>query len=176
MLVELSKAQDIEAGDGTTSVVVLAGSLLEAASRLLEKGDVIEIAHINLKGWLVGYVHDVTFLPPPDKVEFSLSIHFSGLHPTTISDAFQEAATKCCEILLEMATPVDLGDRQSLLQSASTSLNSKVVSQHSSLLAPMAVDAVLEVRYALFAHFTFALFGVPSAPIFALFLPKRSVV
>ena len=73
MLVELSKAQDIEAGDGTTSVVVLAGSLLEAASRLLEKGDVIEIAHINLKGWLVGYVHDVTFLPPPDKVEFSLS-------------------------------------------------------------------------------------------------------
>merc|ERR1712112_357532 len=105
MLVELSKAQDIEAGDGTTSVVVLAGSLLEASSRLLEK----------------------------------------GLHPTTISDAFQEAATKCCEILMEMATPVDLADRQSLLQSASTSLNSKVVSQHSSLLAPMAVDAVLEI-------------------------------
>merc|ERR1711962_1348050 len=86
MLVELSKAQDIEAGDGTTSVVVLAGSLLEASSRLLEK----------------------------------------GLHPTTISDAFQEAATKCCEILMEMATPVDLADRQSLL-------------------APMAVDAVLEI-------------------------------
>jgi len=46
---------------------------------------------------------------------------------------------------MEMATPVDLADRQSLLQSASTSLNSKVVSQHSSLLAPMAVDAVLEI-------------------------------
>ena len=70
----------------------------------------------------------------------------SGLHPTTISDAFQEAATKCCDILMEMATPVDLSDRQSLLQSASTSLNSKVVSQHSSLLSPMAVDAVLEVN------------------------------
>lgn len=38
MLVELSKAQDIEAGDGTTSVVVIAGSLLSAAQRLLEKG------------------------------------------------------------------------------------------------------------------------------------------
>ena len=35
---ELSKAQDIEAGDGTTSVVVLAGSLLGACERLLEKG------------------------------------------------------------------------------------------------------------------------------------------
>jgi len=37
-LVELSKAQDIEAGDGTTSVVVIAGSLLSAAQNLLEKG------------------------------------------------------------------------------------------------------------------------------------------
>ncbi|KAF7990156.1 hypothetical protein HCN44_009891 [Aphidius gifuensis] len=38
MLVELSKAQDSEAGDGTTSVVVIAGALLEAAERLLLKG------------------------------------------------------------------------------------------------------------------------------------------
>ena len=35
---ELSKAQDIEAGDGTTSVVVLAGSFLEASQKLLDKG------------------------------------------------------------------------------------------------------------------------------------------
>lgn len=39
-LVELSKAQDIEAGDGTTSVVVLAGSLLNASQKLLAKGRV----------------------------------------------------------------------------------------------------------------------------------------
>lgn len=38
MLVELSRAQDVEAGDGTTSVVVIAGSLLEAAEKLLQKG------------------------------------------------------------------------------------------------------------------------------------------
>lgn len=38
MLVEISKAQDIEAGDGTTTVVILAGSLLKAAESLLEKG------------------------------------------------------------------------------------------------------------------------------------------
>ena len=37
-LVELSKAQDIEAGDGTTTVVVLAGSLLTASQKLLAKG------------------------------------------------------------------------------------------------------------------------------------------
>lgn len=38
MLVELSKAQDIEAGDGTTTVVVICGALLEAAKELLSHG------------------------------------------------------------------------------------------------------------------------------------------
>ena len=37
-LVELSKAQDVEAGDGTTSVCVIAGSLLDACYQLLSKG------------------------------------------------------------------------------------------------------------------------------------------
>ena len=37
-LVDLSMAQDIEAGDGTTSVVVLAGSLLGAAEKMLATG------------------------------------------------------------------------------------------------------------------------------------------
>merc|ERR1712066_917689 len=105
MLVELSKAQDIEAGDGTTSVVVLAGSLLEASEKLLNK----------------------------------------GIHPTLISDAFQKASAKSAELLQAMAMPVDLSDREKLLQSANTSLNSKVVSQHSSELSPIAVDAVLKV-------------------------------
>lgn len=35
---ELSKAQDVEAGDGTTTVVILAGSLLSASQKLLAKG------------------------------------------------------------------------------------------------------------------------------------------
>ena len=38
MLVDLAAAQDVEAGDGTTSVVVIAGSLLGAADKLLAKG------------------------------------------------------------------------------------------------------------------------------------------
>lgn len=38
LLIQTSKAQDIEAGDGTTSVVILSGALLEAAQSLLEYG------------------------------------------------------------------------------------------------------------------------------------------
>lgn len=38
LLVELSKSQDQEIGDGTTGVVVMAGSLLEQAEALLDRG------------------------------------------------------------------------------------------------------------------------------------------
>ena len=37
-MVDLSKSQDNETGDGTTGVVVLAGSLLQQAEKLIEKG------------------------------------------------------------------------------------------------------------------------------------------
>lgn len=51
-LVELSKAQDVEAGDGTTTVVVIAGSLLNASQNLLEKGELIRMEY-------TGYTHSV---------------------------------------------------------------------------------------------------------------------
>ncbi|KAJ5885033.1 T-complex protein 1 subunit delta [Penicillium taxi] len=105
MLVDLSAAQDVEAGDGTTSVVVIAGSLLGAAEKLLSK----------------------------------------GIHPTVISESFQRAAKAAVEILHNMSRPINLTDRSTLLQAASTSLSSKIVSQHSNLLGPMAVDSVLKV-------------------------------
>lgn len=34
----MSRAQDIEAGDGTTTVVVIAGAMLNAAEKLLGRG------------------------------------------------------------------------------------------------------------------------------------------
>ncbi|KAF8212137.1 T-complex protein 1 subunit delta-like protein [Mycena galopus ATCC 62051] len=102
MLVDLSAAQDIEAGDGTTSVVVLAGAFLGAAEKMLQK----------------------------------------GMHPTIIAEAFLKASAKSVEYLTEISTPVDLKDQQSLQQAATTSLNSKIVSQYSPTLAPIAVNAV----------------------------------
>ena len=68
-----------------------------------------------------------------------------GLHPTAISDGFQVAHTRAMEVIDEMSKKVDLNDRDSLIQNAITSLSSKVVSHHSDLLAPMAVDAVLKI-------------------------------
>jgi len=105
MLVELSKSQDVVAGDGTTSVVVICGALLKKAQELLEK----------------------------------------GVHPTVVADSFNKAAIQACRILESIAVPVDLADREALIRAATTSLSSKVVSQYSGLLSPMAVDAVLRV-------------------------------
>ena len=69
----------------------------------------------------------------------------TGIHPTIISESFQKALEKGIEILTDMSRPVELSDRETLLNSAATSLNSKIVSQYSSLLSPMSVDAVMKV-------------------------------
>lgn len=111
----------MEAGDGTTTVVVLAGSLLGAAERMLQK----------------------------------------GIHPTIIAESFLKASAKAVEFLTEISAPIDLNDRTTLIRAASTSLNSKasygsrflfflsdvvqIVSQYSSILAPIAVSAVIRL-------------------------------
>jgi len=105
MLVELSRAQDVEAGDGTTSVVVLCGALLKACEELLSK----------------------------------------GIHPTQISESFQECVQLAEKVLEDMSVKIDIEDRPNLIKAAITSLNSKIISQNSDLLAPMAVDAVTRV-------------------------------
>lgn len=72
--------QDVVAGDGTTSVTILCGSLLSRCMGLLEK----------------------------------------GVHPTLVSEAFQLAADKACEVLKSMAMPVDLKDKEALINAAMT--------------------------------------------------------
>ena len=46
---------------------------------------------------------------------------------------------------MQVSIPVQLSDRDLLLKSATTSLNSKVVSQYSNIIAPIVVDAILRV-------------------------------
>ena len=60
--------------------------------------------------------------------ELLLKFFLAGIHPTIISESFQKAAVKAIEFISGMSTPVDLSDRESLLKSATTSLNSKVSS------------------------------------------------
>lgn len=105
LLVETSNAQDVEAGDGTTSVCVFAGALLHNALGLLDK----------------------------------------NIHPTVITDGFQYAQDEAQKIISDIEKPISLDDREGLIQNAITSLSSKVVSNYSQVLAPIAVDSILKI-------------------------------
>lgn len=105
MLVEISKAQDTEAGDGTTTVVVMAGALLNHAQMLLDK----------------------------------------NIHASVISEGYQYALDNAMKIIADIEKPIDLNDNETLVQNAITSLSSKVVSNYSQVLAPIAVDAVMKL-------------------------------
>jgi T-complex protein 1 subunit epsilon len=107
LMVELSKSQDDEVGDGTTGVVVLAGALLEQAEALLDK----------------------------------------GIHPIRIADGYDLACKLALKQLDEIAETfkVDLKDTEPLVQTAMTTLGSKVVNRCLRQLAEIAVNAVLSV-------------------------------
>jgi len=68
-----------------------------------------------------------------------------GIHPTVIAESFLKGASKAEEILQTMSVPVDLGDRESLLNSSNTALSSKMVSQYSNILSPIVVNAIHRV-------------------------------
>ncbi|NIG61403.1 chaperonin subunit 5 (epsilon) [Pontoporia blainvillei] len=88
LMVELSKSQDDEIGDGTTGVVVLAGALLEEAEQLLDR----------------------------------------GIHPIRIADGYEQAARIAIEYLdrISDSVLVDVKDTEPLIQTAKTTLGSKV--------------------------------------------------
>lgn len=114
LLVELSQAQDDEIGDGTTGVVVLAGSLLEQAESLLERG-----------------IHPTRI---SDGYEKACSLAVEHLEKIA-EKAFEKGRNASAEISAAL--------RQVLMRVAKTSLGSKVVSQKQDLFAQIAVDAVL---------------------------------
>ncbi|KAM9695891.1 T-complex protein 1 subunit epsilon isoform 2-T2 [Trichechus inunguis] len=107
LMVELSKSQDDEIGDGTTGVVVLAGALLEEAEQLLDR----------------------------------------GIHPIRIADGYEQAARIAIEHLdlISDSVLVDMVDTEPLIQTAKTTLGSKVVNSCHQQMAEIAVNAVLTV-------------------------------
>lgn len=107
LLVELSKSQDDEIGDGTTGVVVLAGCLLEEAEKLIVR----------------------------------------GIHPIRVARGFEKAAEIACAHLETISdiVPWTAEDTSLLLQTASTTLGSKIINRFQAQMAKIAVDAVLAV-------------------------------
>uniref|UniRef100_A0AAY4ABL1 T-complex protein 1 subunit epsilon n=1 Tax=Denticeps clupeoides TaxID=299321 RepID=A0AAY4ABL1_9TELE len=107
LMVELSKSQDDEIGDGTTGVVVLAGALLEQAEQLLDR----------------------------------------GIHPIRVADGYDQAARIAIEQLDKISDSflVDPNNIEPLVQTAMTTLGSKVINRCHRQMAEIAVNAILTV-------------------------------
>ena len=105
MMVEISKTIDTEVGDGTTSSVIFAGTLLAKAEELLKK----------------------------------------DVHSSVIIEGFQAASEKALEILSEISQKVTSDDRETLLKIASTSMESKLISEDSGSLSKIVVDSILNI-------------------------------
>ncbi len=105
MMVEVAKSVDNEVGDGTTSVVVLAGALIEKAEELINK----------------------------------------DVHPSVIVDGYNAAAEQALKLLEKIAVKVDIADKDMLLKITKTSMDSKLVSDDSPVLAQIVVDATKQV-------------------------------
>ncbi|CAF1132897.1 unnamed protein product [Rotaria sordida] len=105
LLVQLSKSQDDEIGDGTTGVVVLAGALLEQAEALLDK----------------------------------------GIHPIRIADGYELAAKIALDHLDKIAEsyPLDLKKLDPLINTAMTTLGSKIINRCQRQMAEIAVNAIM---------------------------------
>ena len=67
------------------------------------------------------------------------------VHSSTIIEGFQAASEKALEIYSQLSKKIEPDDKASLLKIASTSMQSKLISEDSSKLSKIVVDAILNV-------------------------------
>ncbi|QLH03531.1 thermosome subunit [Nitrosopumilus cobalaminigenes] len=67
------------------------------------------------------------------------------VHSSTIIDGYQAASDKTLEIYSQLAKKIQPDDKASLLKIATTSMQSKLISEDSSFLSKIIVDAILSI-------------------------------
>ena len=67
------------------------------------------------------------------------------VHSSTIVEGYQNAAEKTLEIYSELSKKITADDKESLLKIATTSMQSKLISEDSDILSKIVVDAILSI-------------------------------
>jgi len=67
------------------------------------------------------------------------------VHSSTIVEGYQNAAEKTLEIYSELSKKIKPDDKESLLNIATTSMQSKLISEDSGILSKIVVDAILNI-------------------------------
>ena len=120
-MLELSRAQDEEVGDGTTSVVVLGKpsvGFIGSYSLIYTAGELLKMA----APWLE-----------------------KNLHPTILIDGYKQALVDALAHLETLAVPVDINDNERLLPIVRSTLGTKFVGRWGDLMCNLALKAVKTV-------------------------------
>ena len=130
ILVNISKVQDDEVGDGTTSVCVLAAELLREAEKL-----------IGMK------IHPQTIV---EGYRIAGDAALKALEGAAVDNLCVFSFRFWCSVLIFFSSSFCSNDpnvfRQDLFNIARTTLSSKVLSQDKDYFANLAVDAVLRLK------------------------------
>ncbi|KAG8519955.1 T-complex protein 1 subunit gamma, partial [Galemys pyrenaicus] len=105
-MIEISRTQDEEVGDGTTSVIIL-GEMLSVAEHFLEQ----------------------------------------QMHPTVVISAYRKALDDMISTLKKISSPVDVNNRDMMLNIINSSITTKAIGRWSSLACNIALDAVKTVQF-----------------------------
>jgi len=114
MLVEVSKTTDNEVGDGTTSAVVLAGSLLEKAEELLDKDvhpTVIVDGYSKASRKAIAALEDVAEKVTPNDKEWLVKVARTSMQTKLVSREAEGLADLVVDAVLAVAEKVDKGYR-----------------------------------------------------------------
>ncbi len=107
MLVEVSKTQDSEVGDGTTTAVVLAGDLLSGAEALLDKDvhpNIIIDGYRNAAGKAQEILDEIAVAIKPDDTEELKRVALTSLNTKGIfgsQDHFADLAVRAVQEIME---------------------------------------------------------------------------
>ena len=111
LLVEIAKTQDDEAGDGTTTAVILAGALLEEAEKLLEKNihpTVIISGYKKALEAVIDHLRKIAIPIRRDDFETLKKVAATAMHgkvSETVKDYFAELAVKAMLQVAEEREP-----------------------------------------------------------------------
>ncbi len=124
-MIELSRTQDEEVGDGTTTVIILG-----ACKKCWPYRHLFSNQHIG--GEILAQA-----LPQLER----------NIHPVIIISAFKHALKDALEIVDEVSLPIDIDDDKAMNSLISSSIGTKFVSRWSDLMCGLALKAVRTVSW-----------------------------
>ncbi|KAI8647117.1 T-complex protein 1 subunit gamma [Parasitella parasitica] len=123
-MIELSRTQDEEVGDGTTSVIIL--------------GKKKKKSIIKFRGAPYYFITNTA----GEVLAGALPHIQNNIHPIVIISAFKKALEDALQIVEDISNPVDVNNTDEMMALIKSSIGTKFVSTWSDLMCKLALDAV----------------------------------